>query len=74
MRNEFSENRKREPDLLLACFMEWAIETTRLLPGTIISIDGKAVRKSFHKRVEQKPLHLINACVAKERITIGAIC
>ena len=62
-----------EPEQLLACFMEWAIEVTELRPGTIIAIDGKTVRKSFHKRIEQKPLHLINAYVGKERITIGAM-
>lgn len=62
-----------QPEELLACFMNWAIEMTELVPGTIISIDGKTVRKSFHKRIEQKPLHLINAYVGKDRITIGSI-
>jgi predicted transposase YbfD/YdcC len=53
--------------------MSWAVEITELTPGTIISIDGKTVRKSFHKRIEQKPLHLVNAYVGNQKITVGAV-
>jgi predicted transposase YbfD/YdcC len=58
---------------LLACFIEWSTAITALPPGTIIAIDGKTLRKSYHKGIEQKPLHLINAYVTGQRITIGAI-
>jgi predicted transposase YbfD/YdcC len=61
------------PEELLACFIEWSTAITALPPGTIIAIDGKTLRKSYHKRIEQKPLHLINAYVTGQRITIGAI-
>jgi predicted transposase YbfD/YdcC len=61
------------PEELLACFIEWSTAITLLTPGSIIAIDGKTLRKSYHKRIEQKPLHLINAYVTGQRITIGAI-
>lgn len=61
------------PEELLACFIEWSTSIAILAPGSIIAIDGKTVRKSYHKRIEQKPLHLINAYVTDQRITIGSI-
>jgi predicted transposase YbfD/YdcC len=60
-------------DDLLDCFMEWSVSTTQLKKHDLIAIDGKTLRKSSHEASGQKALHLINAFVTTQGITLGSI-
>lgn len=58
---------------LLICFSQWSQARTPLKPQDIIAIDGKTIKKSSHEAKGQKALHLINAYVTTQGVTIGAM-
>lgn len=60
-------------EALLDCFIQWSAATTQIHANDIIAIDGKTVRNSHHDRIGKKPLHLINAYLTTQGITLGAI-
>ena len=39
-----------DPDRFQECFMEWSQAVADLLPGEVVAIDGKTVRRSYDKR------------------------
>ena len=39
-----------DPDRFQECFMEWSQAVADLLPGEVVAIDGKTVRRSHDKR------------------------
>ena len=39
-----------DPDRFQECFMEWSQVVADLLPGEVVAIDGKTVRRSHDKR------------------------
>ena len=55
------------------CFYAWirslSIDTT----NDIIAIDGKTLRGSGNKRKNQKPLHLVSAWAADNRLMLGQV-
>jgi predicted transposase YbfD/YdcC len=62
-----------EPTYFQECFINWAKEVSRITTGEIIAIDGKTLRKSFHKEAEKEALHIINAFAVNNGITLGSI-
>lgn len=50
------------------CFSAWA-EAMRSIPGGVIAIDGKSVRRSHGK--DMRPLHLVNAFAADQGLVLG---
>jgi len=58
-----------DPDVFERCFLSW-VETIRdRIPGEVIAIDGKSVRRSHTG--EQTPLHLVNAFATENGIVLG---
>lgn len=52
------------------CFITW-VETLKSNESEIIAIDGKTIRGSASPINKTKPLHLINAWAAKNRLILG---
>ena len=50
-----------DPDRFQECFMEWSRPVAGLLPGEVVAIDGKTVRRSHDKRAGKGAIHLVSA-------------
>ena len=55
-----------DPDRFQECFMEWSRPVAGLLPGEVVAIDGKTVRRSHDKRAGKGAIHLVSAWASPE--------
>jgi hypothetical protein len=39
--------------------------------GQIVAVDGKSARRSFDRRAERRPLHMVNAWAVEQRLVLG---
>lgn len=56
------------PEKFRDCFARWTQSLAQSLPGRVIAIDGKTLRRA-HDRGE-KPLHLVSAFAAENRLVL----
>src|SRR5210317_999883 len=50
---------KLEPLVFERCFIAWAESITSLMPGEVIAIDGKTVRRSHDRANGRQAIHLV---------------
>ena len=62
-----------DPDRFQECFMEWSQGVAELLPGEVVAIDGKTVRRSHDKRAGKRAIHLISAWASANTLTLGQV-
>ena len=62
-----------DPDRFQECFMEWSQAVADLLPGEVVAIDGKTVRRSHDKRAGKQAIHLVSAWAAANTLTLGQV-
>lgn len=60
-----------DPKEFEQCFRDWVQSISELIPGEIISIDGKTVKHSGSKAKDQKPIHVVNAWATEQRLVLG---
>lgn len=60
-----------DPKEFEQCFRDWVKSISELIPGEIISIDGKTVKHSGSKAKNQKPIHVVNAWATEQRLVLG---
>jgi predicted transposase YbfD/YdcC len=53
------------------CFHDWVTEIAQLMPGEIISIDGKTLKHSGSKGIGKKAIHLVNAWASEQKLVLG---
>ena len=49
--------------------MEWSQGVAELLPGEVVAIDGKTVRRSHDTRASKRALHLVSAWASANSLT-----
>ena len=62
-----------DADRFQECFMEWSQGVAELLPGEVVAIDGKTLRRSYDRAEAQSPLHLVNVWAAEQRLSLGQL-
>ena len=62
-----------DPDRFQECFMEWSQAVADLLPGEVVAIDGKTVRRSHDKRAGKQAIHLVSVWAAANTPTLGQV-
>ena len=60
-----------DPDRFQECFMGWSRSVAKLLPGEVVAIDGKTVRRSHDKRAGKQAIHLVSAWASANTLTLG---
>jgi predicted transposase YbfD/YdcC len=60
-----------DPKEFEKCFSDWVQEIAQLIPGEVISIDGKTLKHSGSKKTGKKAIHLVNAWASKQRLVLG---
>ena len=62
-----------DPEQFQRCFMEWTQAVAALLPGEVVAIDGKTVRRSHDKRAGRQAIHLVSAWASGNTLTLGQV-
>jgi len=55
------------------CFRNWVKSISELIPGEIISIDGKTAKHSGSKNKGKKAIHIVNAWATEQKLVLGQI-
>ena len=53
--------------------MRWIQDICHLLPGEVVPIDGKTLRRSFDTELDQGPIHIVSAWATTNRLVLGQI-
>jgi len=54
------------------CFVAWVAASTGI-SAEVIAIDGKTSRRSFKKKGEDTPIHIVSAFAARQRLVLGQV-
>ena len=60
-----------DPEQFQQCFMEWTRAVAELLPGEVVAIDGKTVRRSHDGQAGKRAIHLVSAWASANTLTLG---
>jgi predicted transposase YbfD/YdcC len=60
-----------DPEEFQACFINWVQSLTQALPGEIIAVDGKQLRRSFDRASNKAAIHLVSAWANTQRLVLG---
>ena len=55
-----------DPEQFQQCFMAWTQAVSQLLPGEVVAIDGKTVRRSHDRNSGKRTIHLVSAWASPE--------
>ena len=61
------------PKQLQECFASWVQAVCRLLPGEIVPIDGKTLRRSHNRTHGKSALHMVSAWASANRLVLGQV-
>lgn len=56
-----------------ACFAAWVKTVTELLPGQVVAVDGKTLRRSHDRRRGKAALHMVSAWAADAHLVLGQV-
>jgi predicted transposase YbfD/YdcC len=61
-----------DPDAFERCFIAWTRTLSdQAVEREVVAIDGKTVRRSFDRRRDLAPLHLVSAWASERGLTLG---
>ncbi len=60
-----------DPNEFEQCFRDWVKTIAQIVPGEVISIDGKTLKHSGSKGRGKKAIHLVNAWASEQRLVLG---
>ena len=61
------------PAAFEACFRAWVEAIRAVIPGEIIAVDGKTLRRSHDRAAGLAALHLVSAWAAANRVVLGQV-
>ena len=61
------------PEAFEECFRAWVASMRRMVPGEIVAIDGKSLRRSHDRASGLGALHLASAWAADNRLVLGQV-
>lgn len=62
-----------DPEQFQGCFVEWTQAVAALLPGEVVAIDGKTVRRSHDRSAGKQAIHLVSAWASANTLTLGQV-
>ena len=62
-----------DPEQFQQCFMAWTQAVSDLIPGEVVAIDGKTVRRSHDRNVGKRAIHLVSAWASANTLTLGQV-
>ena len=61
------------PEALAGAFQKWVAAVAELTRGEVVAIDGKTLRRSFHKAGSAAFVHMVSAWATTNRIVLGQV-
>ena len=55
------------------CFLSWVQSITQVIPGEIIPIDGKTLRRSYDSTSNKAPIHMVSAWASESRLVLAQV-
>jgi predicted transposase YbfD/YdcC len=65
--------RKLDPERFQTCFVAWVSCLSTLLPGQVVSIDGKTLRGSYDTQDSRAAIHLVSAWASEQSLVLGQL-
>ena len=62
-----------QPEAFEDCFRSWVASIREMIPGEIIAVDGKTLRRSHDRTAGLAALHLVSAWAAANRVVLGQV-
>lgn len=62
-----------EPEELTQCFINWTQSLRESMPGEVVAIDGKTLRRSFDRAAAKGAIHMISAWASANRLVLGQL-
>ena len=62
-----------EPDAFEACFRAWVASICELIPGEVVAVDGKTLRRSHNRSKGLAALHMVSAFATANRVVLGQV-
>lgn len=62
-----------EPAAFEACFRAWVESICDLIPGEVVAIDGKTLRRSHNRSKGLAALHVVSAWASANRVVLGQV-
>jgi len=59
------------PDEFERCFVAWVRAVSELTRGQVIAIDGKTLRRSHHRRLGKKAIHMVSAWATANNLVLA---
>ncbi|WP_246141972.1 ISAs1 family transposase, partial [Hyella patelloides] len=60
-----------DPSEFEQCFRSWVRTIANLLPGEVVSIDGKTAKHSTNQGTDKKAIHLVNAWASEQKLVLA---
>lgn len=60
-----------DPEAFEACFASWATSRAEPVKDEVVAIDGKTIRRSFDRRRDQSPLHVVSAWATDQSLVLA---
>jgi predicted transposase YbfD/YdcC len=61
------------PEAFEACFRHWVEAIRTVIPGEVIAVDGKTLRRSHDRAAGLGALHLVSAWASANRVVLGQV-
>ena len=62
---------KLDPERFETCFISWVSSIAHLLPGEVVSVDGKTLRRSYDHASASAAIHLVSAWSTSNALVLG---
>jgi predicted transposase YbfD/YdcC len=62
-----------DPEAFKTAFLAWVQTLAELLPGDVIAMDGKTLRRTFDTAGEKAAIHLVSAWAAAQGLCLGQV-
>ncbi len=55
------------------CFISWVESVVQSMPGEVIPIDGKTLRRSYDFGSDKAAIHMVSAWASENRLVLGQV-
>ena len=62
-----------DPDAFKTAFLAWVQTVAALLPGDVIAIDGKTLRRTFDTAADKAAIHMVSAWATAQGLCLGQV-
>ena len=62
-----------DPDAFKTAFLAWAQTLATLLPGDVVAIDGKTLRRTFDTAADKAAIHMVSAWATAQGLCLGQV-